>query len=282
MVEQMSTSNLQHEAIEIELLLIAIHKKYGYDFSQYAQASLKRRLREFIDVESVDNFIDVLQLVLYDKKFFMKLLDCLTVNFTSMFRDPFFYRDFRQKVVAMLKTYPSIKIWNAGCSSGQEVYSLAILLQEEGLLSRCRIYATDIDDNSLKKAEEGVYSLRQMREYTENYLSYQGRNEFTDYYRIAYQSAIINQELKKQMMFTNHNLVTDGEFGKFHVILCRNVMIYFSNELQEKVLNLFDNSLITRGFLCLGMQETLGCTQLEEKYEVISQETKIYRKRGAL
>jgi chemotaxis protein methyltransferase CheR len=216
--------------------------------------------------------------VLHDPAAFERLLHALTVNVTSMFRDPDFFRFFRTSVVPLLRSYPFIRFWCVGCSTGEEAYSLAILLEEERLYDRSRIYATDLDERALEKAKDGIFPLSVMQEYTSNYLKAGGTRDFSDYYTAAYENAILGPSLRRNMVFAQHNLVTDGSFNEFHVILCRNVLIYFNPVLQARVHNLLFESLARLGILCLGDKESLRFTPHEQEYEPLNEGLKAYRR----
>jgi chemotaxis protein methyltransferase CheR len=266
------------EQVEIELLLEGVFRHYGYDFRSYAPASLRRRIWKRIRTEELDSVSALQQRVLHDPAAMDRLLMDLSVNVTAMFRDPGFYAVFREQVVPLLRTYPFIRIWHAGCSTGEEVYSLAILLYEEGLYDRARIYATDINEVVLQTARTRIYPLDKMREYTQNYQRAGGARAFSEYYTAAYEGALFAPELARNVIFAQHNLVTDRSFTEFNVILCRNVMIYFNRALQEQVHELFYESLPTYGILALGSKETLRFSRWEDRFEVLSASEKIYRK----
>jgi chemotaxis protein methyltransferase CheR len=266
------------ERIEIELLLEAIHRHYGYDFRSYAYASLKRRLWKYMEVEGLTTISGLQDRVLHDAVAMERLLMSLSVNVTSMFRDPGFYHAFREKVVPLLRTYPFVRIWHAGCATGEEVYSMAILLEEEGLYDRTRIYATDINEALLQKARAGIFPLEKMQEYTRNYLRAGGTRSFSGYYTAAYDGALFSPALRRNVVFAQHNLVTDRSFSEFNVILCRNVMIYFDRDLQNRVHQLFYDSLPVYGVLALGSKESLRSSSVEGHYEELSVREKIYRK----
>jgi chemotaxis protein methyltransferase CheR len=268
----------ENEAIEIELLIEAMYRKYGYDFRNYSRASLKRRIMNKLHLSGVENLSEMQHKILYDKKYFESVLLDLTVNVTEMFRDPSFYCALREKVFPILRTYPFVKIWHAGCSTGEEVYSMAIMLHEENLLANAMLYATDIDDKVLKKAREGIYPLDKIKEYTQNYQKACGKQSFSDYYVAKYEAAIMNSTLKKNIVFSQHNLVTDGIFGEMNLIICRNVLIYFDKELQNRVLNLFHDSLVRKGILCLGSKETIKFSQLKDAFIDYDEREKIYKK----
>jgi chemotaxis protein methyltransferase CheR len=267
------------EKIEITLLLEAIYQKYGYDFRNYARSSLMRRL-DFIRNKSGYQYLsEMIPKLLYDKVFINQLLLDMSVTVTEMFRDPDFFNELRAKVIPLLKTYPFVKIWHAGCATGEEVYSMAILLKEEGFYDRVQIYATDMNQESLLIAEEGIYPIESIRKFTSNYNKSGGTGSFSDYYFAKYLMAKMNDELKRNIVFSNHNLVTDQKFGEMHLIICRNVLIYFNRDLQNKVLCLFDQSLIHRGLLCLGSKESLEFTDISDAYENVSAKWRVFRKK---
>jgi chemotaxis protein methyltransferase CheR len=266
------------EQIEIELLLEGIYQHYGFDFRSYAYASIRRRLWKRIEAEGLSTISALQDRVLHDSDLMERLLLDLSINVTAMFRDPGFYRVFRDQVVPTLRTYPFIRIWHAGCATGEEVYSMAILLEEEGLYERSRIYATDINEVVLQKAKSGIFPLDRMQEYTENYIAAGGKRSFSDYYIAKYDGALFHPSLTKNVVFSQHNLVTDRSFSEFNVILCRNVLIYFDKTLQARVLTLFYDSLAMFGVLALGSKESLRFSPYEECYEQINGPEKMYRK----
>jgi len=266
------------ERIEIELLLEGIYRHYGFDFRSYAYASIRRRLWKRIEDEGLRTVSELQARVLHEPPLMERLLLDLSINVTAMFRDPTFYRAFREQVVPILRTYPFIRVWHAGCATGEEVYSMAILLQEEGLYDRCRIYATDINEVVLQRAKEGIFPLDRMKEYTENYIAAGGTRAFSDYYLAKYGGAIFDELLRRNIVFSQHNLVTDRSFSEFNVVLCRNVLIYFDKTLQAKVHRLFYESLAMFGVLSLGSKESLRFSPFEECYEQINGPEKIYRK----
>lgn len=266
------------ENIEIELLLEGIFRHYGFDFRQYARASLRRRIWNVIQAEGLATVSGLQERLLHDPACLERFLLALSVNVTAMFRDPEFYLTFRQKIVPVLKTYPSIQIWHAGCCSGEEVYSMAILLEEEGLYDRCKIYATDLNESILNKAREGIFPLEAMREYTANYLNAGGKRSFSEYYSAGYDSAIFRPSLKKNITFAQHNLVTDRAFNTFQVIWCRNVTIYFNKALQQRVHQLLYESLIRFRILGLGSKESLRFTAYEDCYETLAAKEPLFRK----
>jgi chemotaxis protein methyltransferase CheR len=266
------------EDIEIDLLLEGLYRAYGFDFREYSRASIKRRILEMMRAEQLGTVSAFQNRVLHDAGCLDRFLLGLSVHATTMFRDPSFYLTFRKKVVPLLRTYPTVQIWVAGCSTGEEVYSLAILLQEERLYGRCRIYATDISQAVLRKARDGIFPLAAMREYTNNYHQAGGANEFSDYYTAQYDSVIFSSTLKSNVVFSEHNLATDGSFNEFQVILCRNVMIYFNKDLQARVHNLLYDSLSMFGVFGLGNKESLKFTPRAAFYEHLNDKDKLYRK----
>jgi chemotaxis protein methyltransferase CheR len=266
------------EQLELELLLEAVYRRYGLDFRQYAQASLKRRLYRRVQVEGLETLSQLQDRLLHDPPCMERLLVDLSINVTSMFRDPSFYVAFREKVAPALHTYPFTRIWCAGCSTGEEVYSLAILLHEEGLYDNARIYATDINEHVLQSAREGVFPLDRMKLYTQNYIRGGGTGDFSEYYVAAYDSARFARSLTENVVFAQHNLAMDRGFNEFNVIVCRNVMIYFDKTLQNHVHTLFYDSLGTFGILALGHKESIGFTRFADRYEEIDSDERIYRK----
>jgi chemotaxis protein methyltransferase CheR len=255
-----------------------VYQRYGYDFREYARGSLRRRIRRRVDAERVMSVSALQEKVLRDPSVMERLVTELSINVTSMYRDPSFYLALRRKVVPMLKTYPFLRVWNAGCSTGEETYSLAMLLKEEGLYDRTRIYATDINEEVLGRAEEGVFPLDKMRDYTENYIKAGGRQAFSEYYTADPNGAKFRPDLKENVVFAQHNLVSDGSFNEFNLIMCRNVMIYFDKKLQNQVHDLFHKSLVNFGVLTLGRKESIKFTTHEEFYSEIDETERIYRK----
>jgi chemotaxis protein methyltransferase CheR len=264
--------------IEIELLLEAVYRHYGFDFRSYAYSSLRRRLWKRIHAEGLSTVSALQERVLHDSETLERLLDDLSVSVTAMFRDPSFYQAFRDHAIPLLRTYPFIRVWHAGCSTGEEVFSMAILLQEEGLYDRARIYATDMNETVLRRARAGIFPLDRMQEYTENYIRAGGRRSFSEYYTAGYGGALFTPSLLRNVVFAQHNLVTDRSFSEFNAILCRNVLIYFDKALQSRVHRLFYDSLTTFGILGLGSKETLRFSKFESCYEQILAGEKIYRK----
>ncbi len=266
------------EDLEIRLLLEGIYGHYGYDFRDYAPGTLKRRIWERIHKEQLESVSGLLEKVLHNPDCMYRLVGDLSITVSSMFRDPSFFAAFRNKVVPLLRTYPFIRVWHAGCARGEEVYSLAILLHEEGLHDRCRIYATDMNEAAVQQAQRGIFPINQMQEYTRNYIAAGGQGSFSEYYTAKYDNAIFRPWLKENIVFSRHNLTTDGPFNEFNVILCRNVMIYFNRSLQERVHNLFYDSLTMFGFLVLGQKESIMFTPHKSRYEAVDSCEKIYKK----
>jgi chemotaxis protein methyltransferase CheR len=266
------------EVIEIRLLTEGIYHHYGFDFRDYSMASLRRRVWKRIYAEGLSTVSGLIEKVLHDPSCMERLLLDLSINTTAMFRDPTFYVAFREKVVPLLRTYPFVRIWHAGCSTGEEVCSMAILLQEEGLYDRCRIYATDINEAVLQRAKTGIFPIATMQENTSNYIAAGGKATFSDYYTARYDHAIFRPGLRENVVFAQHNLVTDSSFNVFNVILCRNVLIYFNDSLQERVQQLFLNSLEMFGVLGLGRKESIRFTSVADDYEELDVEEKLYRR----
>jgi chemotaxis protein methyltransferase CheR len=266
------------EALEIDLLLEAIFRRYGFDFRGYAPSSLRRRVRAAVEAEGVATVSGLLEKVFHDASCLERVLLGLSVNVSAMFRDPRFFLAFRRHAIPLLRTYPFVRIWQAGCSTGEEVYSLAILLQEEGLYDRCRIYATDMNEVVLRKAREGIFPLEVMQKYTVNYLASGGTRAFSDYYTAAYDHVILRPSLREHVLFSQHNLVSDGVFNEFNVILCRNVMIYFTRPLQERVHKLFHRSFANFGLLGIGSHESLRFLPVEHEYEPLVPGEKLFRR----
>lgn len=265
-------------SLEIRLLLEGIYERYGYDFRDYAPASLKRRIIKSVHDLKSRTIAGLLEMVLYDPHVMDQMLNILSVDVTTMFRDPMFFSAVWEKVLPVLGDYPLIRIWHAGCSSGEEVYSLAIALQEADLLSKSRIYATDINQALLKRAAEGIFPLAKMKDCSRNYQLAGGKRSFSAYYTAKYDNAKFRQSLVDRVVWGRHNLVTDSSFNEFHFILCRNVMIYFNKSLSDRVHNLLYDSLAISGFLALGSKESLKFTPHEAQYVEIDSREKIYRR----
>lgn len=266
--------------IEIRLLLQAIFLRYGHDFRDYAPASLKRRMLQAQQRMGAPSISALQERVLHDNGQFDQLLQYLTVPVSEMFRDPAYFLALRRHVVPVLRTYPSLKIWVAGCSTGEEPYSLAILLHEEGLLERTILYATDINHASLDKARKGIFSLEHMQSFTRNYQRAGGSSSFSDYYTAAYGGALFDRRLRDSITFADHSLATDAVFSETQLVSCRNVLIYFNRALQDRALGLFYDSLSRRGFLGLGSKETLDFSAYADRFEAVSRPDRIYRRLG--
>jgi chemotaxis protein methyltransferase CheR len=268
------------ERLEIDLLLEAIRRSYGYDFRGYARASLRRRLWHRVYGEGLQSLSGLQERILHDPSCMERLLRDLSINVTEMFRDPSFHRALRERVFPLLRTHPFIRIWNAGCSTGEEIYSLAIALHEEGLLDRARIYATDIDEAALERARSGSFPLDRMQRYTENYLRAGGSESFSSYYSADGGVARFDPALAAKTVFAQHNLVTDGSFNEFQLIVCRNVLIYFGPALQEEVLGLFGESMSRFGILALGRKESIRQSRRAHEYEPLVEDERIFRRRS--
>lgn len=264
---------------EINQLLDAIFFRYGYDFRNYARASMERRILNRVNLTGLNSVSEMIPRIMHDPDFFDLFLRDMSITVTEMFRDPYVFEKIRESVCVHLKTYPRINVWHAGCATGEEVYSMAILLEEEGLLKRTRIYATDFNNYSLKIAKKGIYPAEQINLFTKNYIAAGGKASFAEYYQVKYKFAKIKEFLKERITFANHNLIQDKVFAKMHLILCRNVLIYFDKELKDRVLNQFKDSLIHRGFFILGNKETIDFTNVENAFEKHSKKERIYRKK---
>ncbi|MGJ1195600.1 CheR family methyltransferase [Sphingobacterium spiritivorum] len=262
---------------ELEMLLADVSALYGYDFTQYSRASLKRRINRICLIDKFTSFAELRYRVLNHPEYLQRFIEEITVNVTEMFRDPSFYKALRENVFPQLGTYPFIRIWLAGCSTGEEVYSMAIMLKEANLYHRSLLYATDINPGVLEKARKGIFPISQMKQYSENYILSGGKSDFSKYYTANYDVVKFNEDLKEKMIFSTHNLVSDSSFNEFQLVICRNVLIYFDKELQNKVFRLFDDSLDSLGFLALGSKETLRFSALESRYKQLDAE-KIWRK----
>ncbi len=273
-------SNATVEEIEMDLLCQGIFRCYGFDFRQYSSSSLWRRTKNLMELEGLKTVSALQNRILHDRDTMERFLLNLSVNVTSMFRDPEVFLAFREKVVPILRTYPSIRIWHAGCSSGEEVYSLAIMLEEEHLAEKTKIYATDINEALIKTAKKGIYSLESMRKYTDNYLKAGGKRSFSRYYRAKYDHAILSPELRQRIIFAHHNLVTDESFNEFNVIFCRNVMIYFNQDLQTHVHKLLHKSLCRFGMLVLGTHESMPFSPQAKFYKPLDGTNSIFQRRA--
>lgn len=263
---------------KFKVLLESILSVYGYDFTDYSEASVKRRIDNFMNSRKIAELDELSKLILRDEKLFEEFVQEISVTVTEMFRDPDFYKSLRQNVMKRLATYPFIKIWIAGCATGEEIYSIAIMLQEEGLLSRCVIYATDINQKSLQIAKDGVYAVGNMKSHTANYLKAGGTRAFSEYYKAKYNSVMFDKSLKQNIVFAAHNLAIDKSFNEFQLIMCRNVLIYFNQRLQNKVMNLFYESLCPFGFLALGSKESLLFSEKRKCFDDVDRKEKIFIK----
>lgn len=265
--------------IEVSLLLEAIYQKYGYDFRQYSLAHIVRRINNRMIMSGLNTIAEMQSKILSDQAFASQLLLDLSITVTEMFRDPGFYKSLRENVIPILKTYSFIKIWHAGCSTGEEAYSMAIILKEEGIYDRTTIYATDFNQHALNKAKEGIFSNELMKEYTLNYQLSGGKESFAGYYTSSYDHVIMNRSLGENIVWAHHNLVTDSVFAEVQMILCRNVLIYFNRDLQNKVQALFHESLTNGGILCLGSKESLHFSDLCAEYTELDKKQRIFKKR---
>jgi chemotaxis protein methyltransferase CheR len=270
---------VETENVEIALVLEAIYRKYGYDFRDYTYASVKRRLVHRLHIAGLKNFAEMQHRLLHDVAFFEQILLDLSINVTEMFRDPSFYQALRRDVIPLLHKHPFLKIWHAGCATGEEAYSMAILLAEEGLYTRAKMYATDFNNMVLQKAKEGIFPVDRVKEYTLNYQRAGGKTSFVEYYTAYHNTILMNRTLKKNIVFANHNLETDGVFGEMNLIVCRNVLIYFNRDLQNRVIKLFHDSLAPQGILCLGAKENLRFSTYADRFDDLVVDEKIYRKK---
>lgn len=271
--------NMESIDIEVELFISALFIKYGYDFRNYSKAHIKRRILHRLTLTpDINNISELIHKILYDEEFFKSIISDFSINVTEMFRDPSFYKEIREKVIPYLRTYPYIKIWHAGCSTGEEVYSMAILLKEEGLYDRAQIYATDFNDSVLEEAKTGIYPIERIKEYTQNYQRAGGTDSFSKYYTAKYNLVKFDDSLKKRVVFSNHNLVTDGAFGEMNLIICRNVLIYFDRDLQDRVFRLFKESLVHGGILGIGSKESINFSSIKNDFVTIAEKDKIYKK----
>lgn len=266
------------ETTDLRNLLDSIRLVYGYDFTEYSEPSLGRRINHFMENRKIADIHALAKVILRDEGLFEQFVQDVTVTVTEMFRDPSFYKSLREKIRTRLATYPLIRVWIAGCATGEEVYSIAILLKEEGLLERSLIYATDINQRSLQKARDGIFPMSQMAAYTANYLKSGGKRSFSDYYLAKYEGVLMDKTLRQAIVFSVHNLTTDQSFNEFQLILCRNVLIYFNHSLQNKVIHLFYESLCPFGILALGNKESLLFSDRGEEYKVMDKKERIFIK----
>lgn len=263
---------------EIETLLNDLLEQFGYDFRDYSSASIKRRVNRLFSIDKFKTFGEFRFRIMHDEKYISRFIQEITVNVTEMFRDPSFYKLLRQQVLPVLATHPFIRIWHAGCSTGEEAYSMAILLKEANLLDKSLIYATDINPGVLEKVTKGIYPLSAMKQYSENYIQCGGQQDFSSYYTAKYDHAKFDDSLKRKMIISTHNLVSDSSFNEFQLVVCRNVLIYFNKKLQDKVLDLFDTSLERLGFLALGAKEQVKFSNIGKKYVQLEGNEKVWRK----
>lgn len=270
--------NTENINIELKLFLEAVFQKYGYDFRNYSLAHIKRRILHRLSITKLESISLLQHRVLRDPDFLQQILLDFSINVTEMFRDPDFYLALRKEVIPILKTYPFIKIWHAGCSTGEEVYSMAILLKEEGLLDRTQLYATDFNQRVLKHAKEGIFSVESIKDFTQNYIKAGGTEHFSDYYMADYDRVIMDKSLSQNVLFAHHNLVTDNVFSEVNMVICRNVLIYFDRDLQNRAIGLFKESLLAGGILCLGSKESLQFNEHASSFSPLVSNEKIYRK----
>lgn len=267
------------EDIEVDLLLEAVFRRYGHDFRSYARASVDRRVRQLVSKIGLRRISELIPWIIDDPEAFAKLTQQFSISVTEMFRDPFVYRVLREQVVPVLRSYPFIKVWAAGCATGEEVYSLAVVFKEAGVLERTTLFGTDFNDQTLNQARQGVYASEKIQEFTRNYQESGGTRSFSEYYHASYDAAALDGSLKERITFANHNLTADHVFGEMNLIFCRNVLIYFNRELQDRALQLFTDSLVRGGFLVLGTKEDLRFSAVAHQYEVVDRAARIYKKR---
>ncbi|WP_342559928.1 protein-glutamate O-methyltransferase CheR [Psychrobacillus sp. FSL W7-1457] len=270
--------NIKYEELEVDFLLEAIYRLSGFDFRQYNKSSISRRIHNRMKINGISTITGLLEKVIHEEGYLEQLLNDFSINVTEMFRNPSFFKAFREEVVPILREYPEIRIWHAGCATGEEVYSMAILLEEEGLKDKAVIYATDMNEQVLDKASKGIFPIQKMQAYTKNYMLAGGNKAFSEYYQADYQHAYFHPSLLENIIFAQHNLVTDQSFNEFHVIICRNVLIYFNSELQEQVQELFYQSLSPEGVLGLGDKETLKFSRVMENYQELVGSERIYQR----
>lgn len=273
----MKPNEIEH--VEVDLLLEALYRRYGYDFRSYARASIDRRVRQFVSAKGLSHIAELIPACIHDEGLFAELAQYFSISVTEMFRDPFVYRVLREQVVPVLQTFPHVKVWHAGCATGEEVYSLAIVLKEAGLLARTTLFGTDFNDGVLDQARQGIYPAERIQEFTRNYQEAGGSRSFSEYYHASYDAACMDTGLKERITFANHNLTADKVFGEMQLVFCRNVLIYFDRQLQDRALRLFTDSLVRGGFLCLGTKETLQFSQVAEAYETVDRAARIFKKK---
>lgn len=271
--------NPEVEDMETEFLLEAVYRKYGFDFRDFSPTHIRRRVRYHLSQYHYQNIPALMHDVLCNEDSFQRLLKNFSINVSEMFRDPEFYLALQEKVFPVMRTYPFFKVWHAGCSSGEEVYSMQILLREHGMIDKAQIYATDFNEIILDSARDGIYPVTKAASFSKNYKAAGGMHSLSEYYQAAYEHFQINKELRMKVLFAQHNLATDSSFGEMQLVMCRNVFIYFTQELQQRVLELFYDSLVPGGFLCLGMRESLSGLMLEKSFELVDRKHRIYRKK---
>jgi len=272
--------NKEITEIELDLMLEAVYRRYGYDFRSYARSMLKRRSVQFLSGTGCRNFSEATGMLLRDPGLFQRLITCFSITVTEMFRDPVFYLGLREKVVPMLRTWHHFKIWHAGCATGEEAYSLAILLEEEGLYDRAGLYATDISQVAIDTARAGIYDMKTIRQGSLNHRESGGSGSFARHYHARYNAAVLNQSLKRCITFATHNLAMDSAFGEMQAIICRNVLIYFNQDLKDRILRMFAECLANGGFLCLGNRESLEFSAVSDVFETVDREARIYKKKA--
>lgn len=271
-------NNTDVEDVELDLIIEGLYRHFAYDFRNYSKAHLKRRLLARVQSESLHSISQLQHKLFHTEGYLQQLLTDFSINVTELFRDPLFFRLLRSEVIPLLKKHPKINIWHAGCASGEEVYSMAILLKEEGIYDRSQIYATDFNDQILNVAKTAIFPIGVMKTYARNYIEAGGKADISDYFITNGKSIILNSALKENIVFAHHNLVSDGDFAEMHLIICRNVLIYFDKTLQNRVFTLFNNSIIDSGVLCLGTQETLKYSTIFDKYKTLDDKMSIYQK----
>ncbi|WP_233843713.1 protein-glutamate O-methyltransferase CheR [Dyella sp. 2HG41-7] len=276
-MEQTVVDASELDSIEVELFVRALDKRHGYDFSQYSPASFKRRVRQLANQLECKTISGLIERVMHEPQLLPNVLETLTVPASDMFRDPTVFRALREKILPMLASYPHINIWQAGCAHGEEVYSLAILLEETGLYDRTQIFATDLSERALQKASDGIYSVQEAQQWSRNYQAAGGTRSLADYCSVGYKLLKLNHRLCRNVTFAVHNLATDGVFCEAHLILCRNVLIYFSNPLQDRALSLFRDSLVRGGFLCMGLRENMSLATAAQDFAPFMESLRIYR-----
>ncbi|MCM3389438.1 protein-glutamate O-methyltransferase CheR [Ureibacillus chungkukjangi] len=277
-IESNSNLNTEFTDLEVDLLLKAVFRLSGYDFRLYNRSSITRRIHNRMRISNLSTITQLTDMIIHDPSYLELILNDFSINVTEMFRNPSFFKAFRNEVIPKLRDYPEIRIWHAGCASGEEVFSMAILMEEEGLMEKTTIYATDMNEDVLEKAKNGVFPIHKMQAYTKNYQLAGGKESFSKYYKTDRQNAYFHNSLLKNISFAQHNLVTDQSFNEFHIIICRNVLIYFTQLLQNQVHSLFYESLMADGFLGLGDKETLRFIDIMSNYKEVNGTERIYQK----